>query len=221
MKVTTDGCLFGAVAANEISSYQECHVLDIGTGTGLLSLMTAQQNRHVSIDAIEIDIAAAQQATENITASPWAEQIQIIQDDIMHYAPDKLYDVVISNPPFYEKQLTSPELGRQQAHHSSSLSLQQLLQQVKRLLKQNGNFFLMVPFYRNEETILLAKQFDFRTQKQWLIKQTPKHNWFRSIICFSYQNIQPVTPMELCIKDEDNNYSSKFTDLLKPYYLNL
>ncbi|MDP4263910.1 MAG: methyltransferase, partial [Bacteroidota bacterium] len=111
MKVTTDACLFGAWAAKRIrnSGDRTLNMLDIGTGTGLLSLMIAQQCDAL-IDAIEIDKVAAGQAEENVTSSPWKEKIRITQGDIKYFAKSSSsrYDIVICNPPFYENELVSP-----------------------------------------------------------------------------------------------------------------
>lgn len=221
MKVTTDSCLFGAIVAKEISSFGTVNILDVGAGTGLLSLMVAQQNTDALMDAIEIDEAAAQQADENVAASPWAERIKIINGDILEFKPANLYKIIISNPPFYENQLVSPELNRQHAHHSTGLTLQQLFQQVKRLLKPDGSFFVLLPYYRMEEVISIGKEFNIYPQKHWLISQTPKHHFFRSILCFSLPFLSDHQSVNICIEDQRNVYSTAFSELLKPYYLKL
>jgi len=102
MKVTTDACLFGAWVADDIKSKvdQPQHALDIGAGTGLLSLMIAQKNPALFIDAIEIDPGAATQANENILSSPWRNRLKIIEGDIRNFPTDYSYDILISNPPF-------------------------------------------------------------------------------------------------------------------------
>ena len=219
MKVTTDGCLLGAIVAAEIRSCDSCSILDIGAGTGLLSLMLAQQNLTAMIDAIEIDEAAAQQATKNVAASPWAERIKIMNGDILNYASLKPYDVIISNPPFYEKQLASPNAGRRQAHHSSELTLQQLMQQAIKLLKPHGKFFVIMPYFRTAETMATAAAFNLQPENHWLIRQTPTHNFFRSIFCFSLQCKASFQPVHIYIKDEQKVYSEPFRNLLYPYYL--
>ena len=99
MKVTTDACLFGAWCAEEISQTTSTQLLDIRTGTGLLSLMIAQKNS-LKIDAIEIDEEAAQQASENMVLSPWKENSNVIHEDIGAFHTGKKYDCIVSNPPF-------------------------------------------------------------------------------------------------------------------------
>ncbi|HTM90871.1 MAG TPA: methyltransferase, partial [Flavisolibacter sp.] len=152
MKVTTDSCFFGAWAAEEIKNEELKikNVLDIGTGTGLLSLMIAQKN-DVEIDAVEIDREASQQAKENVEASPWKNRIHIFNEDILSFQPAKKYDCVISNPPFYEKELNSEVLTKNIAHHSEQLTIAEVLKIIKAHLNEGGIFFLMYPFKRNKE----------------------------------------------------------------------
>lgn len=141
MKVTTDACLFGAWCAEEIQSLNgKKNILDIGTGTGLLPLMIAQKNS-ASIDAIEIEKASADEAIQNIQASPFAETIHVIQADISGYQPPEKYDIIICNPPFYEDELQSPDALKNVAHHGTHLKLEQLFQIINVLLKEQGNFF--------------------------------------------------------------------------------
>src|ERR1700750_981948 len=112
MKVTTDGCLFGAWCAKEIRAFEfeDPELLDIGTGTALLSLMILQKNK-VRIDAVEIEKDAAMQAEENVAASAWADKVKIIHEDILD-GTDKKYDLIVSNPPFYENELTAESENR-------------------------------------------------------------------------------------------------------------
>ena len=221
MKVTTDGCLFGAIVAKELRQVGACKVLDIGTGTGLLSLMLAQQNAKAIIDAVEIDRVAAMQAKENIDASFWSDRITVLQDDILKYKSSGLYDVIISNPPFYEQQLSSPSKERELAHHSSELTLQQLFQQVNKRIKANGQILLLLPFYRAEEAISLAGKLGLSVEKQWLIKQTPKHSFFRTVFCFKPGKMDSKAVAEITIKDEAGKYTNTFAELLSSFYLKL
>ncbi|HQW84814.1 MAG TPA: methyltransferase [Ferruginibacter sp.] len=93
MKICTDSCLFAAIVANEKFKMKRC--LDIGTGSGLLSLMLAQKNSEVHIDAVEIDAAAALQAVDNINASPWGNRIKVMNDDISSLTLQPVYDFII------------------------------------------------------------------------------------------------------------------------------
>ena len=149
MKVTTDGCLFGAWCAEEIQNtkVKSQNALDIGSGTGLLSLLMAQKNA-IKIDAIELVKEAAEQATENVASSPWKENINVIQADILEWNTANKYDVIISNPPFYESELRSGKTTKNIAHHDEGLKLDDLFRFIKHHLTNDGIFFLLLPAKR-------------------------------------------------------------------------
>jgi tRNA1Val (adenine37-N6)-methyltransferase len=219
MKVCTDACLFGAIAAT-YSPLPTSHLLDIGTGTGLLSLMYAQRNPAAIIDAIEIDKAAAEQAEENFNASPWKEDLHIYNEDILHFKPGKKYDAIISNPPFFEGDLRSSDPNKNNAKHDTSLSLDQLLELIHFHLAPSGWFGVLLPYHRVEYFETLADQFGFYLSRKILVRQSSKHEFFRGILFFSKNKATPVIA-EIVIKEDDGNYSAEFTALLKEYYLNL
>jgi tRNA1Val (adenine37-N6)-methyltransferase len=219
MKVTTDACLFGAIAANEIKKTGSHVVLDIGSGTGLLSLMIAQKN-NTAIDAIEIDEAAYQQAKENFAASPWVERLHAIHTNAIYFTPNKKYDAIISNPPFFENNLKSGNEKKNAAKHDTTLTLEHLIQIVDTHLTQKGIFAVLLPYHRTEEFIATAKEAALHLTKKILVKQTPAHNYFRGILFFSRTKTEPQQ-QELIIKDEQQHYTKDFTELLKEYYLYL
>ena len=224
MKVCTDACLFGAVTANH--KLQTTNCLDIGTGTGILSLMLAQKNSSVKIDAVEIDTDTALQAKENVAASPWADRIHIFNEDILSFDPglqdsvSKQYDCIISNPPFFEDDLLSPDKAINKARHNKSLSLIQLLQIMDKQLTADGFFAVLLPYKRVEYFITEATRVGFNLYKQILVKQTMKHKFFRGILFFSRKEKEPENS-EIIIKDTDQNYTANFIALLKDYYLYL
>lgn len=221
MKVCTDACLFGALVADRLP-FTAHRVLDIGTGTGLLALMFAQKNLYAIIDAIEIDDASAKQAKENFNNSLWKERMNIYNTSIQQFAnsTQRKYDVVISNPPFFEKDLKSENQKRNIALHSNELSLEELISAVDRLLKGNGNFFCLLPYHRTKyfEELLLKNKLCMK--EKIFIKQTPKHNYFRTIFCVDRKAME-CNQSEIIIMDERNEYSEKFKTLLKDYYLRL
>ena len=123
MKVGTDGVLLGAWTPIPPTA---THILDIGTGSGLLALMVAQRTHsHAHIDAVEIDPTAAQQAKENFMMSPWTQQLHVIHSDFQSFEKNTLqkYDVILSNPPYFRNSLQTPNTERTMARHSSTLSL--------------------------------------------------------------------------------------------------
>ena len=223
MKVTTDACLFGAWAANESqkSKLKIKNVLDIGAGTGLLSLMLAQKNSSCTIDAIEIDDEAYQQAQENMAASPFAERTHIMHGDAKTFPFTKKYDLIISNPPFYEKEIKSSDKKKNIAHHHSGLSLDKLMGVIKSNLSSHGIFYLLLPFKRSKEVeTMLLKQKLF-VSKIVFVKQSTKHDYFRVMIQGKLHNENtPETFIEeISVWDDRQQYTDEFKELLKDYYL--
>ncbi len=219
MKVTTDSCLFGAMQPHFQPS-DGIKMLDIGAGTGLLSLMVAQYNPGACITAVEIDKGTAKEATENIIASPFSRNIKVINTDIVKFLPDEKYHHIICNPPFYENQLSSQSKQKNIAHHAESLTMEILVPLIKKWLTPTGTASLLIPFYRENEVIqlgILEKLFNTTIIR---IKQTPAHTPFRSILFFSQKKVE-CCQAEITIRDKENQYTPEFQALLQPFYLNL
>lgn len=224
MKVTTDSCLFGAWAAGQLQLAElgSVSMLDIGTGTGLLSLMLAQAVEGM-IDAVEIDEKAARQAEENVLASPWADRVRVWQEDArIANSLTGDYDVIISNPPFYENELVSPDQRRNLAHHSEELSLQELVLIFTRQLSERGRFFLMLPFKRMEEVMNELREAKLGVMQYCVVRQSPAHQPFRILI---YGGVgvsgREAIKTEMTIRGDGDVYSQAFIELLRPYYLHL
>lgn len=218
MKVCTDACLFGAWMAEKIrsTSPEVRTVLDIGTGTGLLSLMLAQKSDAL-IDAIELDEQAAEQAAENFANSPWLKRLQLIQGDAKLLPFGKKYDCIISNPPFFDNDLKSNNAQRNLALHSEALSLADLVSIVQNNLANQGLFAVLLPFHRQQEMIALAEKSDLFLLEKISVKQSDKHSYFRTILLFGKQ--QADSPESVITIREDEHYSARFTTLLADYYL--
>ena len=215
MKVCTDSCILGAWAAGRL--YGAKKILDIGTGTGLLSLMLAQKSDGL-IDSIELDPESAAEAGENILASPWAARIRLLEGDIRNYPLAADYDFIITNPPFYESQLKSPAEKKNKARHDESLTLEGLITAIRAHLKTTGFFGILLPFQRSEYFEKLASDQGFCLEEKLILRQTPGHDPFRSICLFSFQKPEELLIGELIIKNENGNYNPKFIDLLADYY---
>lgn len=219
MKVTTDACLFGAWLAGQ-DFVQTKNILDIGTGTGLLMLMIAQKSE-AEITGVEIDKDAYSQCWENITNSPWADRLKVVHDDINNFKPDKKFGLVVSNPPFYENHLKSPDAKKNIAHHQASLDFEDLFLKVHAALEPNGFFAVLAPY---SETVRLKKiggwhsYFLFAEVK---LRQTPLHKYFRSILVFQNKEAGATITGEIIVKDSNETYTSSFSSLLKDYYLKL
>ena len=221
MKVCTDACVFGAHVAAHIdhAAVDAGAILDIGTGTGLLSLMLAQKTV-ATIDAVEIDIAAAKQANENFKGSPWKDRLKLFNIDVINFEPGKKYDCIIVNPPFYENDLRSPHEGKNKAMHELTLNLGLLLTIIRKHLSATGFFSVLLPYHRVTEFIESARVHNFYLQEQLLLQHTNDHPWFRGILYFAGKEATGIKK-ELAIKNKEGIYTPAFTALLKDYYLHL
>ena len=153
MKVGTDGVLLGALADVTAAT----HLLDIGTGTGLVALMLAQRNPSMSIDAIEIDSKAAKQAAENVAQSPWP-QIRVHCTALQTYTANQPYNLIVSNPPYFVNSLKAPKAERTTARHTDSLSFNELVAGVDRLLSPSGKFWVILPADEQTNFCQLAQE---------------------------------------------------------------
>lgn len=215
MKVCTDSCLFGAIVAQYLPSRNQ--VLDIGSGTGLLTLMYAQKNV-ATIDAVELDEKAFIQSQQNILSTPFANTINIFHHNIIDFNTEQQYDLIFSNPPFFKSSLKSIDEARNIAMHNDDLSYEVLIEKVKTLLHANGYFAVIIPYYAKSEFINIANNHDLFLTKSFDIKQTTTHEFFRTILFFSFAK-KEIETTEIAIKNHQNNYSEAFVDLLKDYYL--
>lgn len=217
LKICTDACLFGAWVAHQLTSNQPTTILDIGTGTGLLSLQLAQKLPSAVIDAVELDPAAAAQAAQNAAATNF--HILVHNTDIKNYGGKK-YQHIISNPPFFENDLKSEHALKNQAMHSTTLTIQNLFSCVGDLLEPAGSFSVLLPFARANEVEGLAKSHGFTVAYKTVVQQTPKHPPFRVMYIFSKTAFVTAAETSIVIKENDN-YTPAFITYLKDYYLYL
>ncbi len=218
MKICTDACVLGAFTASRFHGIEK-NILDIGTGTGLLSLMLAQKSS-AHIDAVEMNEAAAGQAKANFNQSPWAANLQLIHGSIQEFSPAKKYDIIISNPPFFEDDLRSETAAKNEAKHDTGLTLQELIEAIGQHLAEEGFATVLLPYSRLPYFKNLTKEAGLFTNSVLLMKQTPQHHFFRSIVVIGKKE-KTYQEQTLIIHDEQRQYSPEFTGLLKDYYLKL
>ena len=219
MKVCTDACILGAWFADKAPGY--ARVLDIGSGTGLLMLMLAQKHKG-EIRGIEIDLDAFRQLKNNTGNSPWRQQLKVYPGDVRSFSFPEKFDFIISNPPFYENDLEAYSLAANLARHSKELTLSELLKAVDANLTLNGSFGVLLPYHRTawfEEQA--AMHHGFTLKEKLLVRQTTRHDFFRSILYFSRRTDKSIPTTELTIIDADGGYTDDFIDLMKDYYLHL
>ena len=218
MKVTTDASLFGAWVANQLNQTE--HALDIGGGTGLLSLMLAQKNE-TKIDIIEVEQTCFDQMKKNIENTDWSKRIQCILKDVRDYAATNQYSIIFSNPPFHQGQLRSDDSTINLARHGDELTLELLFKKVNELLSADGIFYLLGPAYRDAETISMASHHEMYLKTKVVVKQSIHHEPFRMMYAFSKTTDSEQGQEEIVIKDKTDNYTTEFIELLKDYYLYL
>jgi len=217
MKVTTDASLFGAWVARSADTLE--NILDIGAGTGLLSLMLAQSSS-ARVHAVEIEKDCFGQLQENICNSPFSKQIDKFHHDIKTFDIGARYDLIISNPPFHQDQLRSGQSNVDLARHDAGLILPELLGICSALIKEKGSIFILLPYYRKNECQNIAEELGWRAVRSATVRHSIKHEPFRVMFQFS-QNAAEIHEEEIIIHDDNGHYTTGFADLLRPYYLHL
>ena len=218
MKVTTEGCLFGAWVGAVCQTPRT--VLDIGAGTGLLSLMLAQVHSKALIDAVEVEGPAAIEAQENFRASSWHERIRMTVTDVQSFDNPQRYDLIIVNPPFYNQSKQSASKPINRARHDAELSQSDLLGALCRLLNEQGEAFVLYPVREAMQFADLAVKSGLYLQRALYVYDAPGAVPFRVIGQYSKKKVDPVEE-DFYIKTEDGGYTSGFVKLLRDFYLHL
>lgn len=219
MKVGTDGVLLGAWTDVARSDF----MLDVGTGTGLIALMVAQRNCQAVIDAIDIDMDACAQARENVENSIFRDRIKVVRQSFFDFSPEKKYDLIISNPPFFKNALPSPDKKRNAARHHDTLPLKLLIEHALSILSENGRIAFILP-------TLLSGELDFiiATHRLYEIRRTnvitiegdqPK----RFLIEVSQRNTQKPEAGDntLVLETKDRKRTSQYQLLTNDFYLHM
>ena len=219
MKVGTDGTLLGAWASVPTSlphptTGPSPRILDIGTGTSLIALMMAQRFPEAEVTGVDIDAEAVAQARENVAASPFAGRINVICADVRTMASDHdcLYEAIVCNPPYFENSLQCPDGRRSIARHAGTLSLRELMECVRRLLADSGEFSVVIPTdgkQRLETEAALAGLFKVR---QCAVHTKPTKGPKRHLMAFRKHPANLQT-------DELLMGSERYRQLTKEFYI--
>ncbi len=221
MKVTSDSCVFGGWAVERLQSMPQSpkRILDIGTGTGLLTLMIAQAIEDTTIDAIEIDPDAAYQARQNIDRSPWKDRILVHQGDVLGLSTDIKYDFILTNPPFYEDELTGPDIRKNQAHHDAGLPFSKLIDCIIDLLLPTGQYFLLLPSKGIDQRISRMRAMGLKDHRRVDFQHSPKHPISRIFLEGGFDSGLEAHQESIFLQDPEGGYSDRIRTLLHPYYL--
>jgi tRNA1Val (adenine37-N6)-methyltransferase len=215
MKVGTDAVLLGAWV--DVSGAE--NVLDIGTGSGVITLMLAQRTTDsVKIESVEIEKSAAHQAAENFRDSPWSSRIAVHQLAAQDYFPAIRFDLIVTNPPYFNKSLQPPDKVRHQVRHTASLSYEHLLSTVTRLLTSQGRFDVILPFQEGIVFTELAaghglfckRRYHFRTRKEKTIERT--------LLEFT-THAQNIDEGEILLYENGLDWSTSYRSLISDFYI--
>ena len=217
MKVSTEACLFGAWIPTDGAR----RILDIGTGTGLLSLMLAQRS-DAHVDAVELDELAANQAGDNFVKSNWSNRLNIFHQEIGSFVKgaSHTYDLIVSNPPFFKGSLKSEYEPRNLAlHQSSGLDSKALVQVIDKLLTLDGRAYVLYPIHEANLFSVECSRAGLSAQVAMTMYNQPHKNVFRAIIRVSHE--EAMWRPEVVSIRQGEHYSKEFVQLLQPYYLHL
>jgi tRNA1Val (adenine37-N6)-methyltransferase len=216
MKINTDGVLLGALAdANEPQ-----HILDIGTGTGVIALMLAQRFANATIDAVEIDKAAAHTARTNFQNSKFNNRLALYAHSFESYFENhaqKKYDLIVSNPPFYINSLESPQANKNTAKHADGDFFDNLVKAVSAHLTATGSFWLILPLDTAELVKAIAQQNKLYLKKTIAIKSYPNSNPHREMLVLSLTDAK-TTDDEFVIYREEKVYSNHYQSTLRDFF---
>jgi tRNA1Val (adenine37-N6)-methyltransferase len=213
MKVGTDSMLLGAC----INAVAPNRILDIGAGTGVLSLMMAQKCPKATIDAVEVDLNALKDCRSNFSASDWSNRLNVIAADFLQFSSNARYDLIISNPPFFENSLKNDLESKTLARHTDSLPIESLVQKVSTLISDQGYFWVILPLNTASRMIDCAQNYTLYPSTIWEIEGKPG-NPIRKIIEFSKCKTHTVTEKKLCVRDVEGNYTKEYKQLTIDYH---
>lgn len=219
MKVGTDAVLLGAWA----KTYGARRILDIGTGTGVIALMLAQKSG-ASIDAIEIDSVSCEEARENVRQSPWPDRVRVHHISLQDFAKmqDERYELIVSNPPYFNDSLPATEESRTKARHTVLLPFSDLVSGAAKLLAKDGKFCVILPPREGEKFREIAASKGLHLTRITRVKTTPEKTEKRWLMQFAFKAKQQVSDSTLIIEKDNLNaqhYSDEYRELTKDYYL--
>ncbi len=219
MKIGTDSVLLGAWTslANNPKS-----ILDIGSGTGVLALMLAQRSKAELIDAVEIDDNAYEQCVENFESSTWSDRLFCYHASLQEFTEeiDNQYDLIISNPPFFQDNLKVKNKSRELARFEDALPFKHLLQCTSKLLSKDGIFSVIIPYKETGNFIELASTVNLYPKHILYVKGNPNSKIVRSLIEFSFVQSE-INIEDLIIETSRHKYTQEYINLTEDFYLKM
>ena len=219
MKIGTDSVLLGAWTSVE---NEPASILDIGAGTGILSLMLAQRTNAQLIEAIEIDEDAYEQCTENFETAPWNDRLFCYHASLSEYVEevDDTFDIIICNPPFYSNHYKTKDKARDLSRFQDAMPFEHLIYAVANLISENGIFAVVIPIEEEIKFIELVSKSNLYPNRILNVRGNPEANAKRSLIEFSFHK-KKIETSELIIENGRHNYTEDYINLTKDFYLKM
>lgn len=222
MKVGTDGVLLGSWCPTPQSKMQDakCKILDVGTGSGLIALMLAQRFTDAQIDAIDIDADACTQAAGNFASSPWADRLHATHCSLQDWqmVNGKLYDLIISNPPYFVDSLKNPDAARSTARHNDTLPFGELVTISAKLLAPDGTLAIIVPAEVEELLQDLAAAHQLQCSQRCYVHPKPGRPAKRVLLAWQRSSSE-IRTEHLILENEQGGRSEAYRQLTRDFYL--
>lgn len=219
MKVGTDGVLLGAWA--DVTGVK--HVLDVGTGTGVIAIMLGQRTESAMITGIDIDEQACEQAENNAQRAPWAKRLRIICQPVQDFARTHQgeFDLILSNPPFFTGGTFSDRADRNQVRHTIKLPHGDLLSAVRTMLDKSGRFGIILPLIEGLRFQELANTYSLYCTRMTEVRPKADKPVARLLMEFERQEKEVMRDTLVIQQQERNNWTEAYKALTRDFYLNM
>jgi tRNA1Val (adenine37-N6)-methyltransferase len=213
MKVGTDAMVLGAL----VESKGKVRMLDVGAGTGVLGLMLAQNNDSLNVDAVELDTLSANECKQNFEDSPWSDRLSVIRKDFLDFQSEERYDLIVSNPPYFQTRLKNDEVRKAQARHEDALPVNRFFNKVRELLTNNGSCWVIVPTVDEVSWLENANENNLFSQKCIQILGKRGMAPIRTVFCFSREKNDEKSDT-FVIRESNGSYSEEYIELTKEFH---
>jgi len=215
MKVNTDSVLLGAWA----QIIEEAKTgLDIGSGTGILSLMLAQKHQSIEVIGLEIELNAFEESNYNFKNSQWLKRLKAVNLPLQKFNPEVKFDCIISNPPYFENSLKNEDDNKKTARHTDTLSFQELIRFVENSISLNGNFSLILPLKESEMFRGIILKSSLYLNRIAFIKPNENKSVNRVMMTFSKAKNE-LEEETFCVYKSQGIYSDRHQELTRDFYL--
>ena len=216
MKIGTDGVLLGAWAGDK--ALRPGHILDVGCGCGLISMMIAQRYEHSIITGIDIDGGAICDARDNVNNSPWSERVDIVEGDFFCFKPAVKYDMILSNPPFFTADVHSPLPSRDMARSAQGFPIDDFARKCVEILSATGSVSIIYPYSEKEKVCYAFYSNGLYMNRICYVRDSSDTPVKRVLMSFSQDRCDAPQEEYLSIRGEDKSWSEPYKDLTRCFH---